>query len=56
MKNKEQMLKLPQEARNLIIESRNESSILIGENLLKNIHVSEDGLTFTIESTYHGIE
>ena len=56
MKNKEQILKLSEEARNLIIESRNESSILIGENLLKSIHVSEDGLTFTIESTYDGIE
>ena len=55
MKNKDKILKLSEEARNLIIEFREESSVL-GENLLKSIEVSEDGLIFTIDNVYDGVE
>ena len=55
MNNDDKILKLAEEAKNLIIEFRNESSIL-GENLLKSIEVSEDGLTFTIDNLYDGVE
>lgn len=55
MNNNEKILKLSEEAKNLIIEFRNESSIL-GENLLKSIEVSEDGLTFTIDNLFDGVE
>lgn len=55
MNNKEQILKLAEEAKNLIIEFRNESSIL-GENPLNEITLSEDGFMITIDSDWTGVQ
>ena len=54
MNNNDKVLKLAQEAKNLIIEFRNEASVL-GVNPLNNISISEDGFAITIDSDLTGV-
>ena len=54
MNNNDKVLKLAEEAKNLIIEFRNEASVL-GENPLNDINVSEDGFAITIDSDWTGV-
>ncbi|MEG0855812.1 MAG: hypothetical protein RSG52_04940 [Terrisporobacter sp.] len=53
MTNLEKMLKLANEAKDLIIEFR-EEEIRLGENILKEISISEDGLTIYVTEVYDG--
>ena len=55
MNNNDKILKLAEEAKNLIIEFRNEASVL-GENPLNDISISEDGFEITIDSNWTGVE
>ena len=54
MNNNDKVLKLAEEAKNLIIEFRNEASVL-GENPLNDISISEDGFEITIDSDWTGV-
>lgn len=51
----EKRIKLANEAKDLIIEYRNEESIL-GENVLKSISISEDGSIIYVDDIYDGLE
>ena len=55
MTNLEKRLKLANEAKDLIIEFRNEEARL-GENVLEKISVSEDGSIIYVTDTYKGEE
>lgn len=53
MTNLEKRLKLANEAKELIIEFRQEEGRL-GDNILQKIHISEDGSTIYVTETYDG--
>lgn len=55
MINLEKRLKLANEAKDLIIEFREEEARL-GENVLQEISISEDGATIYVTETYNGEE